>query len=138
MPVDAAVQEFDAATNTDKARKLTADLSHTEAERLRLARQCEAVKVRAHHAPVALSTWFRNYAIMACSSASEKLSHNITATLHIKAHGGLAAQTRLKRLEQERREAEAAEKEREAEHMRLKLVIAEAEKVSGAICIIYR
>ena len=55
--------------------------------------------------------------------------------LCIKAHGGLAAQTRLKRLEQERREAETAEKEQEAEHMRLKLIIAEAEKVIYTICI---
>lgn len=47
MPADAAVQEFDAATNTDKAKKLTANLSHTEAEKSRLGRQCEAVKVRA-------------------------------------------------------------------------------------------
>ncbi len=75
---------------------------------------------------------------MACSSGSEKLPHNITATLRFKTHGGLGAQARLKRLEQERREAEAAEKEREAEHMLLKLVIAEAEKVSGAICICSR
>ena len=39
-------------------------------------------------------------------------------------------QTRLKRLEGERKEREAAEKEREAELVRLKLVVAEAEKVS--------
>ena len=47
MPVDTAVQEFDAATNTDKVTKLAADLSHMEAEKLRLGRRCEAVKVRA-------------------------------------------------------------------------------------------
>ena len=38
-------------------------------------------------------------------------------------------QTRLKRLEGERKEKEAAEKEREAELVRLKLVVAEAGKV---------
>ena len=47
MLSDTAVQEFDAATSTDKAKKLTADLSRTEAERLRMGRQCEAVKVGA-------------------------------------------------------------------------------------------
>ncbi len=38
-------------------------------------------------------------------------------------------QTRLKRLEGERKEREAGDKEREAELVRLKLVVAEAEKV---------
>ena len=38
-------------------------------------------------------------------------------------------QTRLKRLEGERKEREAGDKERKAELVRLKLVVAEAEKV---------
>ena len=61
---------------------------------------------------------------------SGQLSPKLTAKLRHKAYGGLAAQMRLKRLEQERKEAEAAEKEHGTELMRLKLVIAEAEKVS--------
>ena len=44
MPVDAALQEFDVATGAEKAKKLTTDLSHAEAENLCLGRQCEAVK----------------------------------------------------------------------------------------------
>ena len=65
----------------------------------------------------------------ACSSGLAQLPRHLTGKLHNRAHDGLAVQTRLKRLEQERKEAEASEKEREAELMRLKLVIAEAEKV---------
>ena len=38
-------------------------------------------------------------------------------------------QTRLRRLEGERKEKEAADRKREAETVRLKLVVAEAEKV---------
>lgn len=41
-------------------------------------------------------------------------------------------QTRLRRLEGERKAREAADREREAETVRLKLVVAEAEKVIPA------
>ena len=48
---------------------------------------------------------------------------------------GTLLQTKLKRLEEERREAEASDKEREAELVRLKLVVAEAEKVKCLSCL---
>ncbi len=34
------------ATGMDKAKKLTADLTHMEAEKVRLGRHCETLKVR--------------------------------------------------------------------------------------------
>ena len=39
-------QEFDAATGVDKAKKLLADLAHKEAERARIGREHESLKVR--------------------------------------------------------------------------------------------
>ena len=85
MLSDTAVQEFDAATNTDKAKKLTADLSHMEAEQLRLGRQCEAVKVWAQIALAVTFSLLLNHVRMACSSGLWQLLHNMTAKLRIKA-----------------------------------------------------
>lgn len=40
-----AVQDFEIFSGTDRAKKLTADLSHMEAEKTRLGRHCESAKV---------------------------------------------------------------------------------------------
>ncbi len=40
-----AAQEFDVATGTDRVKKLTAGLSHMEAEKGHLARQFDGLKV---------------------------------------------------------------------------------------------
>jgi hypothetical protein len=38
-------QEFDVGTSNSRAQKLTADLSHVEAEKWRMVRQLDSVKV---------------------------------------------------------------------------------------------
>ena len=40
-----AAQEFDAATGLPRAKKLMADLAHTEAEKARVAHEAESLKV---------------------------------------------------------------------------------------------
>ena len=40
------VQEFDSAAGLDKVKKLIADLTQKEAERARISRECESLKVR--------------------------------------------------------------------------------------------
>ena len=85
MPVDPAVQEFDAATNTDRAKKLTADLSHMEAEKVRLGRQSEAVKVRPNPASAFTFSLLLSHAVKPCSSGMWQLPHGLIAKLCIQA-----------------------------------------------------
>lgn len=69
-------QEFDVATGMDKAKKLTADLTHMEAEKARIGRHCEALKVHISLRRQCLMQTQTSQCLVHCDCLSQGLSTN--------------------------------------------------------------